>query len=161
MKQTKVQNQLKIFKTNSFSRLPARSIVQSALDKRTSVDPSGCVLKLDRYCPWKEHLFEIEEERKIQTSGDFVANQTPLYVLFRDNPTSEAWRIAAVPLAISSFALRKSLPAPWRGLRDGELDKATGVEGGVFVHASGFIGGYQPYEAALEVAVKAVHFKEE
>lgn len=33
------------------------------------------------------------------------------------------------------------MPEQWRGVRDAELSQVSGVEGGVFVHAAGFIGG--------------------
>ena len=33
--------------------------------------------------------------------------------------------------------LRLSLPAAWRGVRDSELEKVSGVKGAIFVHASG------------------------
>lgn len=41
-------------------------------------------------------------------------------------------------------------------MRDEELSKVTGVEGGVFVHASGFIGGNETREGAMEMARKAL-----
>lgn len=48
------------------------------------------------------------------------------------------------------------MPEPWRGLRDEELSKVSGIPGCVFVHASGFIGGNATYEGVLEMAKKAV-----
>jgi uncharacterized UPF0160 family protein len=42
--------------------LPARSHVRAALDARHAVHPSGQVIKLEVFCPWKEHLYELEEE---------------------------------------------------------------------------------------------------
>lgn len=42
--------------------LPARSIIQSAFNKRFDAHPSGKVLIFDEFAPWKEHLFELEEE---------------------------------------------------------------------------------------------------
>ncbi len=41
---------------------PARSIVQCALNNRFELDSSGGrVIKLSQACPWKDHLFELEE----------------------------------------------------------------------------------------------------
>ena len=54
---------------------------------------------------------------------------------------------------------RLPLPEPWRGLRD-ELSKKCEVENCVFVHVSGFIGGSTTKEGAVEMAVKALDFKE-
>lgn len=55
--------------------------------------------------------------------------------------TAGNWRIQAVPISPESFESRKALPEVWRGLRDEELSKASGINGGIFIHASGFIGG--------------------
>lgn len=69
---------------------------------------------------------------------------------------SGSWRIQAISLAPGSFASRKALPVAWRGLRDEELSEKCGIVGGVFVHASGFIGGNKTYDGALQMAVKAL-----
>lgn len=97
--------------------------------------------------PWKEHLFALEEELGVGTPI--------LYVLYEDE-REKKWRIQAVPPSAGSFEQRKGLPEAWRGLRDEALSAACGVPGGVFVHASGFIGGNATYEGALEMARKAV-----
>jgi uncharacterized UPF0160 family protein len=61
-----------------------------------------------------------------------------------------------MPLTVDSFENRKPLPSEWRGLRDDELSKKAGIEGCVFVHAAGFIGGNKTYEGALQMAQKAL-----
>lgn len=58
----------------------------------------------------------------------------------------------------SSFESRKALPLPWRGLRDDELSRESGIPGCVFVHMSGFIGGNQTYDGALAMARAALKF---
>lgn len=35
------------------SWLPAREVVERALDARESVHPSGKIIKLEQFCPWK------------------------------------------------------------------------------------------------------------
>ena len=128
------------------SWLPARSHVEAALDGAKDVHPSGEIIKLPCYCPWKEHLFELEEERG--------TDPLPKYALFEDS--SGAWRIQAIPLTPNAFENRKPLPAAWRGVRDAALDEVSGIEGCVFVHAAGFIGGNKTYEGALAMATKAL-----
>ncbi|KAI3763995.1 hypothetical protein L2E82_13995 [Cichorium intybus] len=44
-----------------------------------------------------------------------------------------------------------ALPAQWRGLRDDDLSKESGISGCVFVHMSGFIGGNVTYDGALAI----------
>ena len=120
--------------------------MEAALDGAKDVHPSGEIIKLPCYCPWKEHLFELEEEKG--------TNPLPKYALFEDS--SGAWRIQAIPLTPNSFENRKPLPAAWRGVRDAALDEVSGIEGCVFVHAAGFIGGNKTYEGALAMATKAL-----
>ena len=60
------------------------------------IDESGKILKLEKYCPWKEHLFQLEEENDL---GDDIK-----YVLYQD--TSSNWRIQCVPAGRDTFANR-------------------------------------------------------
>lgn len=69
---------------------------------------------------------------------------------------SGKWRVQCVPEAPDSFISRKPLPEPWRGIRDEELSKLSGIAGCIFVHQSGFIGGNTTREGALEMAHKAL-----
>lgn len=50
---------------------------------------------------------------------------------------AKSWRVQAVSVAAGSFENRKSLPAAWMGLRDGQLSDTAGIPDCVFVHASG------------------------
>ena len=131
------------------SWLPARKVVVGAFAARGQYDANGRILVLKEGVPWHDHLYKIEEERGI-------SGQT-LYTLFPENSEPDSkWRIRAVSKGNEGFELRKALPEPWRGQRDKELDKITGVEGGVFVHASGFIGGNKTFDGALRMAQKAL-----
>lgn len=129
------------------SWLPARTFVKEALLQRKEVHPSGKIMKLNTFCPWKEHLYELEKAMSI--SGEV------LYCLYEDD-REKKWRIQAVGAAPGSFDSRKALPTPWRGLRDQELSAASGIPGGVFVHISGFIGGNATLEGAVAMAAKAL-----
>ncbi|RDX55883.1 GAMM1 protein [Lentinus brumalis] len=125
--------------------LPARDLVVDALEKRKRVDQQGRILLFEQFAPWKEHLFELEASLGIPEA------EKPLYVLYPDE-TGGNWRIQAVPVAPESFESRKALPEQWRGVRDDELSKLSGVEGCIFVHASGFIGGNKTKDGALRLA---------
>ncbi|GAB4857663.1 hypothetical protein Ancab_015569 [Ancistrocladus abbreviatus] len=131
------------------SWLPARSIVMECISARKDVDPSGEIMVLTRFSPWKLHLFELEEEMKVDPSIK--------YVLYQDD-RSKNWRVQAVAISPDKFESRKPLPASWRGLRDEELSKESGISGCVFVHMSGFIGGNQTYDGALAMARAALKF---
>ncbi|CAM6089089.1 unnamed protein product [Calypogeia fissa] len=128
------------------SWLPARSIVADSLADRHQAHESGEIMILKHFCPWKQHLFEIEEELGL--------NPNIKYVVYQDERSGQ-WRVQAVAVAPGKFESRKALPVAWRGLRDEELSKEAGVEGCVFVHMSGFIGGAKTLDSTLELARKA------
>jgi uncharacterized UPF0160 family protein len=67
------------------------------------------------------------------------------------------WRVQAVTVEGSAFTNRLSLPEAWRGLRDQALEAISQIPGSRFVHAAGFIGGADTYEAALQMARQALH----
>jgi uncharacterized UPF0160 family protein len=122
--------------------LPARTIVKQTFEDRVNQHPSSQLMVLPRAgVPWKEHLYNIEEE-----SG-LPADKQVLFVIYPEKEeVGSKWRIQAVSKSFSSFENRKSLPEPWRGIRDAELDQLLGgdvEDGAVFVHASGFIGGHK------------------
>lgn len=132
--------------------LPARDILVSAvLASRGQVDPSGNIILLEKFLPWKEHLLELEADNNVPA----IQPGQAIYIVYPDD-TAGQWRIQAVPIAPQSFENRKALPEAWRGLRDDKLDEVTGIEGCVFVHASGFIGGNKTKSGALLLAKAAL-----
>jgi len=122
--------------------LPARSIVEDAFADRFNVDKSGEILVLGQFCPWKEHLYSIEKDNNAQGAIKFV--------LFKDS--SDKWRVSTVSVTASSFEFRLGLPEELRGLRDDELSQKSGIEGCIFIHAAGFIGGANSEDAVLQLA---------
>ncbi|KAJ0048959.1 hypothetical protein Pint_14834 [Pistacia integerrima] len=129
------------------SWLPSLSIVMECLSERYDIDPSGEIMVLKQSCPWKLHLFELEEEMKIEP---------PIkYVLYEDD-RGRGWRVQAVAVSPGRFESRRPLPAQWRGLDGDELSKEAGISGCVFVHMSGFIGGNKSYKGALAMARAAL-----
>ncbi len=128
---------------------PARALVADAIEGRFAVHPSGRVFAFEdgRSCPYKEHLYELEEEKGLP-KGEL------LFAIFRDSNGS--WRVMAVPEQGRQFESRMKLKEEWRALRDDELSRASGIEGCVFVHAGGFIGGNKTREGAIEMAAKTL-----
>eukprot|EP00698_Gefionella_okellyi_P021605 TRINITY_DN703_c0_g1_i1.p1 TRINITY_DN703_c0_g1~~TRINITY_DN703_c0_g1_i1.p1 ORF type:complete len:281 (-),score=49.70 TRINITY_DN703_c0_g1_i1:24-866(-) len=126
--------------------LPARLHVEKALFERERLHPSGQIICMEIGCPWTEHFFELETELEL---GQHIK-----YVLFPD--TSGSWRVRAVPIHSGAFENRRALPASWRALREADLDKVVGVDGCIFVHATGFIGGHRTQMGALQMAINAL-----
>ncbi|XP_067832930.1 UPF0160 protein MYG1, mitochondrial [Heptranchias perlo] len=130
------------------SWLPARALVEDAIRDRFKEDLSGEIVVLTKGgCPWKEHLFELEKDLKIE--------QPIKFVLYMDQRGQ--WRVQCVPQGLGTFQNRLSLLEEWRGVRDEELCALSGIAGCVFVHASGFIGGNVTKEGALEMARRTLH----
>lgn len=128
--------------------LPAREIVQQAvLESRKSVDSTGFILYLPQYCQWEDILYEIEKEHE---------NEVGLtkFVIFQDRDKS--YRIRAVNIEGDPFKLRLPLLEAWRGQRDADLEKISGIEGISFVHPTGFIGGAKTLFGALEMGRKTL-----
>jgi len=121
--------------------LPARAVVERAVTERSKVDASGLIMELPAGgVPWKEHLFALEQQHDCQL----------LFVIYTDQ--SGNWRVQTVPPHKASFEMRVPLKKAWRGLRDQQLSKEADIEGCVFVHANGFIGGATSREAVLKMA---------
>lgn len=127
----------------TFVWLPARSIVQKSIEDRFNFHSSGNILFLEKLCPWKQHFFELEAELGLE--------QTITYVIYQSGDND--WRIGCVPSQPSSFLCRKFLHKDWRGIRDEDLAKVSGISESNFCHANGFIGGAKTKEAALKMAV--------
>ncbi|XP_023943423.2 MYG1 exonuclease isoform X3 [Bicyclus anynana] len=127
--------------------LPARDYVKSAIEERLEVHESGQILEFKERFPWKEHLFDLEEELGL---GNEIK-----YVIFMDKPNS--WRIQAVPVKPTSFVTRKPLNKKWWGVRDDQLSETSGIEGCIFCHSTGFIGGNTSRKGALAMAVDSLN----
>lgn len=123
--------------------LPARVVVEEAIKARHQADPSGEVLVFSQGgCPWKEHLFALEKELKVDTPLKFA--------LYPDQ--NGQWRVQCVPAGLNTFQNRLSLLEEWCGVRDQVLSDLSGIKDCIFVHAGGFIGGNKTKEGALEMA---------
>lgn len=132
--------------------LPARTLVHSAYRSRHQHDPSGHIMVFDNGgVPWKDHLYSLE------ASQPEAEKEKVLYVLYPEGPNEGSkWRVQCVSVSKDSFESRMPLREEWRGVRDEELSAKTGIEGCVFVHASGFIGGNRTREGAMEMARRSM-----
>ncbi|XP_041763666.1 MYG1 exonuclease [Anopheles merus] len=130
---------------------PARDIVSKGLANRMALHESGEILELEQPCPWKEHLYQLEQEQNLVGQAK--------YVIYCNK--EHDWRVICVPLQPASFVCRKFLAKPWRGVRDEELEKVSGIAGSNFCHQTGFIGGNKTREGALKMAIASLAAKED
>ena len=79
--------------------LPARAHVENAVAKRLDVDPSGEIIALEQFCPWKEHLYSIEEEQGI-SPVKFVLYEPVRYRFLSARDMSMAAAAAAVVVVV-------------------------------------------------------------
>jgi len=132
--------------------LPARTVVKQAFSDRSKYDSEGRIMVVPwkpEGVPWSDHLHSLEKENNEEGKV--------LYVLFAENGEADSkWRIRAVSREAGGFENRKDLPDAWKGVRDEELSKVSGIPGGIFIHASGFIGGNKTFDGALQMAQKAL-----
>eukprot|EP00983_Pelagomonas_calceolata_P077020 1153689-Pelagomonas_calceolata.AAC.4 len=80
------------------SWLPGRGYVKEAIEQRFSVDPSGQIMRLNHYCPWKDHMYNLEKEMGVE--------KPILYCLYEDE-REKKWRIQAVSVGPGSFENRR------------------------------------------------------
>lgn len=98
------------------------------------------LLLLDKFVPWKGVV--MHEYPGID------------YVLF---PAVDGnWVVHAVPVEPGSFKSRKLLPQNWAGMTNHDLDRETGVEGGIFCHRNRFMAVHSSKEGALALADLAI-----
>lgn len=103
--------------------MPARDLVQQAIDSRFEVDSSGQVMvftqvhtacqsstasrlitNVSQSMPWKEHFFELEKALNPE--------KPILYVLYPESSEKPEgnWRIQCVSIRADSFKNRKDMP---------------------------------------------------
>ena len=101
---------------------------------------------MDRFAPWKEFIFEIEKELDLEGKLKFMISQAQRGL----------WKIQTLSASPGSFEFRVGLCQAWRGLRNEELNQASGFTDTEFVHRAGFIGGAWSKETAVAMALKSL-----
>ncbi|ETO16046.1 hypothetical protein RFI_21309, partial [Reticulomyxa filosa] len=136
----------------AFSFLPARRIVQMALSNRHIVHHSLQIIELPSFCPWTDHLFDLEQ-KLLADSQTNQAKPVLFAIIATDN---NEYIVRATPLYPKSTKLRKQLKPNWCGVPDNEIEDVSGIRGLKFVHSSGFLGGTKTRQAALDLAVQSL-----
>jgi uncharacterized UPF0160 family protein len=129
------------------SDLPARTLVEQAIQKRHMMDASGEIICLESgRLPWMAYFYKLERRYRVKPLIKFV--------LYTDG--TGMWRVRAVPVKGKPFKSRLFLPEEWRGMRDENLSTVTNIPASRFVHANGFVGGSDTFEGALAMAKEAL-----
>ena len=72
---------------------------------------------------------------------------------------SSNWGVTVVPTGDHTFNNRIQLPEAWRGLRDEDVAKASGVPDAIFCHRTGYLAVVKSKEGALALAKLALENK--
>ncbi len=130
------------FMQDTISKVKAKDEVEQAIE-----NSKQGIMILNQFMPWKEFLLHSENKKAKDIN----------FVVF---PSKRGgYNVYAVPIEIGSFINRKSLPEEWRGLRDEDLQKVTGVKSARFCHNSGFICSADDFEDTVRLAKKANEIK--
>lgn len=122
---------------NAIAKAKADREAKSYVDRAVAEAEYG-VAVLDTAVPWDRQIFQADPDGNI------------LFVVFPS--IRGGWNWQSVPDKPGSFGQRKPCPKKYRGLSGADLDAATGIPGGIFCHAAGFIGGNETREGAIATA---------
>ncbi|NGX37006.1 MAG: hypothetical protein K1000chlam2_00154 [Chlamydiae bacterium] len=105
-----------------------------------AMEPKEKALIFDKAIPWQENFFELGGE-----------DHPALFIVM---PSQEHWKLRGIPPDRKDrMGVRVPLPEKWAGLRDRDLQAASGIEGAIFCHKGRFISIWETKEDAL----KALH----
>ena len=79
-----------------------------------------------------------------------------LYVVY-PSTDMKIWKILATRIGLQNMESKKPFPENWRGLRDEELQKVTGISSASFCHNSGFYCVAEKRQDAVELAKLSIN----
>lgn len=164
--------------------------MKKAIENRKNVHPCGQIIELTERVPWKQHLLDLEVEMNIKDEVKFaifhenlndtwrvqgipiqpdsficrylqIFNFISQYIVFFVLDTTWLNKIKVYCFFFYYYSNRVFLHKDWLGVRDEKLSEVSGIPKCVFCHATGFIGGNQTREGALEMALRSLETHEE
>jgi uncharacterized UPF0160 family protein len=120
-----------------------KSCIQLVMEYMQEARSKGSnVIEFPNYVKWQGPFFK---NGGIEHPADFVVFPT----------MHGTWQAVCIPPIQGSFGQKVPFPASWGGLRDTELEKATGVPGAVFCHKNRFIAVFKTREGLYEAMERA------
>lgn len=120
----------------------AKSKATSIIEEAISNSNRG-IMTLPQKLDWQDAFFSSENPKAKEIN----------YVIFPSN--REDYKVRCVPDELNGFGQRMPLPVKWRGLKNEELQKYSGVPDAIFCHPNGFIAAAASFEGALKLAEMA------
>ena len=99
-------------------------------------------LEFPKYVKWKGAFFS---SNGLEHPADFVVFPT----------MHGTWQAVCIPPVEGGFGQKVPFPASWAGLRDTELEEASGVEGAVFCHKNRFVAVFKTRNGLFEAMDRA------
>ena len=110
-----------------------------------------------------KRLIILDEENvygRVLITYTLINFPEPVYAVFRKETSyedgQESWQVVAINKSKGTYESRKPLPENWRGLRDNDLVRVTGVNDATFCHNSGFMCMTKSKEGAVKLAKMAL-----
>jgi len=97
----------------------------------------------------KDKRFLVVEDEKISTS--LITDLFPDVLFVVKKQKDDVWYIQTIRVKKDEFLRRKYLPKDWGGLEGKELDKVTGLDGGIFCHRALFVASAKTKDVAVEM----------
>lgn len=119
---------------NIIDKTKAKPLIEEAIIKS-----SNHIMVLEQFVPWHQHLFDSHN----------MKSQTIWFVIYPSKRGGYNWEV--VTIDINSKKPRKDVPNNWKGKKENELKKITGISSAKFCHPNGFVGGASTLEGAIEM----------
>lgn len=125
----------------AIARAEANPIVEEAIEKS------------------KDHImildYSVNWQGKLLSSKNKKANDIWFVIYPSNRGVGYTWR--AVPTDNRKSTCRKSVPSEWKGLKDEELQKITGIKTAFFCHTKGFTGAALTLEDTIAMVKIAIN----
>lgn len=113
-----------------------------------SMERSSICLVFEESLPWLDIFFELQGVK-----------HSALFVIM---PSGSHWKLRGIPPTYEDrMRVRVPLPAPWAGLLEEDLKKASGIPGAIFCHKGRFISVWETREDAFKALEYTLKYAEE
>lgn len=117
----------------------AKAKSESIIEEAISNSKRGIMI-LSQQIDWQDAFFSSSNPKAKEIN----------YVIFPSNRND--YKVRCVPDELNGFGQKMPLPVKWRGLKNEELQKCSGVSDAIFCHPNGFIAAAASFKGALQLA---------
>ena len=117
------------------AKAKAKSIIENAIS-----NSERGIMILSQEVDWQDAFFSSSNPKAKEIN----------YVIFPSKRND--YKVRCVPDELNGFGQRMPLPVKWRGLKNEELQKCSGVSDAIFCHPNGFIAAADSLKGARKLA---------